>query len=103
MGLAQLAANPQMLQQLAQQDPMFAQLAQNPQALEMLQRAAQQGGGGAGIAGGGAAAQAPAQLTEDDKPAIERLMEMGFERQKVEEVYLGCGKNEMLAANPLFD
>merc|ERR1712039_41767 len=112
---AQLAANPQMLAQLAQQDPMIAQLMQNPQALAMLQQRLQQGGGGgggmqglaglggAGGGGAGGAPAAPAQLTEEDNAAIERLMSLGFDRNMVVEVYLGCGKNENLAANILFD
>merc|ERR1712039_718983 len=117
---AQLAANPQMLAQLAQSDPMIAQLIQNPQALAMLQQRMQQGGagggggglggmpglaglGGAGGGGAGGAPAAPAQLTEEDNAAIERLMALGFDRNMVVEVYLGCGKNENLAANILFD
>jgi len=97
---AALAQNPQMLQQMAQSDPEFAAaLQQNPQAVaQVLAMAAQGGGGGAG-------GQMPMQieLTADDEAAVGRLCALGFDREMVIEVYQGCGKDEVLAANILMD
>jgi UV excision repair protein RAD23 len=95
---AMLAQNPAMLQQLAQSDPQIAQLAQqNPQALASLLAMAAQGGG---MPGGG---MPQAQLTEEDNAAVERLVALGFDKEMVIEVFLGCGKDEQLAASILLD
>lgn len=101
---AALAQNPQMLQQMAQSDPeLAAALQQNPQAVAQVLAMAAQGGVGGG--GGGAGGQMPMQieLTQDDEAAVGRLCALGFDREMVIEVYGGCGKDEVLAANILMD
>lgn len=42
------------------------------------------------------------ELTEQDERAIERLCELGFERNLVIQVYMACDKNEEVAADILF-
>ena len=42
------------------------------------------------------------QLSEQDQNAINRLCELGFERDLVIQVYLACDKNEEVAADILF-
>jgi len=42
-------------------------------------------------------------LTSSDKEAIARLMELGFDKIRVIEVYLACDKNEEATKNFLFD
>jgi UV excision repair protein RAD23 len=71
-----------------------------PEAVQMLQML---GGGG----GGGPAAAPPGStvisLTATEHAAVERLVGMGFPKQRVLEAYLACDKNEELAANLLMD
>jgi UV excision repair protein RAD23 len=43
------------------------------------------------------------QISEADESAINRLMELGFDRGTVVQVYFACDKNEELAANVLFN
>ncbi|AMD21166.1 HEL114Wp [Eremothecium sinecaudum] len=42
------------------------------------------------------------QLSTDDITAIDRLCELGFDRDLVVQVYVACDKNEEVAANMLF-
>jgi len=103
---AALAQNPQMLQQMAQSDPeLAAALQQNPQAVAAALAMAAQGGGGGGGGGGGAGGPMPMQieLSQDDQAAVDRLCALGYDREMVIEVYVGCGKDEQLAANILMD
>eukprot|EP00930_Biecheleria_cincta_P022483 TRINITY_DN1640_c0_g1_i1.p1 TRINITY_DN1640_c0_g1~~TRINITY_DN1640_c0_g1_i1.p1 ORF type:complete len:419 (+),score=118.93 TRINITY_DN1640_c0_g1_i1:132-1388(+) len=105
---AALQANPAMLEQMLPEilpeieanDPAQAQaIRENPQLLlQMLQQAGAMGGGG-GMPGGGGVIR----LTEEENAAVERLCEMGFERNAAAQAYLACDKNEELAANFLFD
>ncbi|KAI3633944.1 hypothetical protein MIR68_007548 [Amoeboaphelidium protococcarum] len=93
--------NPQMLEpilgQLAQSHPHLLQLiAQNPQ--QFFQWLAYSGGEG-GVPEGATVIR----LTREENEAIERLVALGFDRNSAVEAYLACDKNEMLAANYLFD
>lgn len=41
-------------------------------------------------------------LSAEEKQAVDRLCELGFERILVIQIYLACDKNEEVAANMLF-
>lgn len=43
------------------------------------------------------------QITQDENNAINRLCELGFERDLVIQIYFACDKNEEAAANVLFN
>ncbi|KAI1718905.1 XPC-binding domain-containing protein [Ditylenchus destructor] len=43
------------------------------------------------------------ELTETEREAVERLMSLGFSETEAIEAFIACEKNEMLAANYLFD
>jgi len=72
------------------QDPVAAMLA-----------AAQGGGGGQGAPPGGA--PAVIRLTEEETAAVNRLVDLGFDRQMAAQAYLAFDKNEQAAANFLFE
>ncbi|KDO34552.1 UV excision repair protein Rad23 [Saprolegnia parasitica CBS 223.65] len=88
---AQMGMTPQQLQQFSQM------LSQMPP--EAVQQMMQQMGGGAP----GAGAPTRIHLTEEEAAAINRLVDMGFDRNEAVQAYLACDKNEALAANFLMD
>jgi UV excision repair protein RAD23 len=84
-----------MLAQLGQSHPhLLEAIATNPDGfLQWLAMAGGEGGEGHQVI----------TLSEEEGAAIDRLVALGFDRQMAVEAYLACDKNEMLAANYLFD
>lgn len=128
--LADLSNNPQFqaLRQLIQQDPeqlqtlmqtlqatqpdLYRLIEQRPQEfLAMLNQVDEgddgddedpmEGGLGAGGMGQGPPGTVTITLSPQDQQAINRLQDMGFERNRVIEAFLACDRNEELAANYL--
>ncbi|XP_075089459.1 ubiquitin receptor RAD23d-like [Nicotiana tabacum] len=106
---AMVQANPQilqpMLQELGKQNPQLMRLIQEHQAdfLRLINEPVE-GGGEGNILGQLAAAMPQAiQVTPEEREAIERLEQMGFDHDLVLEVFFACNKNEELAANYLLD
>ena len=73
---------------------------QNPQAVAAALAMAGQGAMPGGMPPPGVQ---QIELTEEENAAVERLCALGYDRQMVIEVYVGCGKDEQLAANILMD
>ena len=69
------------------------------QLMQMLGSLQGPGGGGPNPAAGTVAVS----LTPEDSAAVDRLVGMGFPKNKVIEAYIACDKNEELAANFLMD
>ncbi|KAM3344420.1 ubiquitin receptor RAD23d [Capsicum galapagoense] len=106
---AMVQANPQilqpMLQELGKQNPHLMRLIQEHQAdfLRLINEPVE-GGEGNNILGQLAAAMPQAiSVTPEEREAIERLEQMGFDHDLVLEVFFACNKNEELAANYLLD
>lgn len=90
----------------------FAQLMNTmpPEALSQILGGAGAGAGGmpGGMPGGGMGGADPPgvvriELSEEERAAVERLCNLGFDRNRVLEAYLACDKNEEWTANFLFD
>ncbi|KAL7422330.1 UV excision repair protein rad23 [Cryptotrichosporon argae] len=93
-----------LLQQIAAQNPDLARMInENPQALyDLLGAGDDYDDEGEGMYGGGPPVM-EVNLTQDEAAAVERLEQLGFDRQLVLQAFLLCDKNEELAANFLFD
>lgn len=113
---------PQQIQQLVdslnpeQQAQMAAQMGMTPEQLRglsqmlsnlppgaMEQMMASMGSEGGALGGGGGGGGHRIMLTEEEAAAIDRLCDMGFDRNEAVQAYLACDKNEALAANFLMD
>lgn len=88
---------PEILAQVAQEHPQIIELLRDHQA-EFLQLLSEQPQGGGG---GGAPMQI--QLTPKDEAAINNLISMGFNRNRVLEAYLIFDRDETLTANFLLN
>ncbi|CAD1808920.1 unnamed protein product [Candida parapsilosis] len=115
---AALQSNPELIQ------PLLEQLAaSNPQIANLIQQdpetfirtflgaggedlgfeiEGEEGAVGEGGEGADPEGTVRIQLSEQDQNAINRLCELGFERDLVIQVYLACDKNEEVAADILF-
>ena len=60
------------------------------------------GGMGAGM-GGGQPPPGTIQVSPEEMEAINRLVSLGFPKNRAAEAYFACDKNEELAANFLFE
>ncbi|KAJ1391414.1 XPC-binding domain [Sesbania bispinosa] len=109
---AMVQANPQilqpMLQELGKQNPHLMQLIQEHQAdfLRLINEPEGEGEGeGEENLQNQLASLMPPTITvtPEEQEAIQRLEDMGFDRDLVLEVFFACNKNEDLAANYLLD
>ncbi|XP_016194778.2 ubiquitin receptor RAD23d [Arachis ipaensis] len=103
---AMVQANPQilqpMLQELGRQNPHLMQLIQEHQAdfLRLINEPDGEENLPSELA---SAVPQTITVTPEENEAIQRLQDMGFDRDLVLEVFFACNKNEDLAANYLLD
>lgn len=71
--------------------------------MRLLEDDSEQAGAGAGQEGGAAMPSNYIQVTQEEKVAIDRLADLGFDKQLAIEAFFACDKNEEMAANYLFD
>lgn len=105
-----MRAEPNLMQLVAENQEEFVKMLQEPvgppatgqqDPIAAMIAAAQ---GGAMPPGGAAQAPQPQiQLTDADREAVERLMSLGFPRERAIEAYLACDRKEDVAASFLFD
>ena len=107
--MAQLgAANPALLARITENQEEFLNMLNEPVppgTPTLVQLAAQGGGAGAPGAPGAPPGQEGnyIQVTQEERDAIERLEQLGFERHRVIEAFFACDKDETLAANYLLN
>ncbi|OEL38390.1 putative ubiquitin receptor RAD23 [Dichanthelium oligosanthes] len=107
--LSLVQANPQILQPLVQelgkQNPQILELIQENQAefLRLINEPAE--GAEGSLLDQFASAEVPQTIavTAEENEAIQRLEQMGFDRDLVLEVFFACNKDEQMAANYLLD
>ncbi|XP_022945311.1 ubiquitin receptor RAD23d-like isoform X1 [Cucurbita moschata] len=104
---AMVRANPQilqpMLQELGKQNPQLIRLIQDhqPDFLRLINEPLE---GEGNVLGQLADAMPQAiTVTPEEREAIQRLEDLGFDRALVVEVFFACNKNEEMAANYLLD
>lgn len=96
------ASNPQ-IASLIQQDPEgFIRTFLGGSGEDLGLEDAEGAEGAEGALGGGEGETVQIQISEQDESAINRLCELGFDRNLVIQVYLACDKNEEVAADILF-
>uniref|UniRef100_A0A0A8YH22 Ubiquitin receptor RAD23 n=1 Tax=Arundo donax TaxID=35708 RepID=A0A0A8YH22_ARUDO len=110
LGLLSLVqANPQilqpLLQELGKQNPQILQLIQENQAefLRLINEPSEGAEGSLLDQFAGAGMPQTIAVTPEENEAIQRLEQMGFDRDLVLEVFFACNKDEQLAANYLLD
>ncbi|GJN03580.1 hypothetical protein PR202_ga21039 [Eleusine coracana subsp. coracana] len=109
--LSLVQANPQilqpLLQELGKQNPQILQLIQENQDefLRLINEPAEGDEGDLLDQFGAAGVGVPqtVAVTPEENEAIQRLQQMGFDRDLVLEVFFACNKDEQLAANYLLD
>ncbi|PIA15491.1 putative UV excision repair protein [Coemansia reversa NRRL 1564] len=102
--LAQMAAQqPALLQDLNSNPEAFLQMLLGDDGAEVSQPEVGGGGGEAGEGGAGDTGAQYIQVTREEKDAIDKLVRLGFPRERAIQAYFACDKNEELAANYLFD
>jgi len=80
-----------------------------PEEFQNYVNSAMQGGEAAGLMGGivGSGTGRPGpqilELSQEEMAAVDRLVDMGFDRTDAAQAYIACDKNEALAANLLMD
>ncbi|KAG0344732.1 hypothetical protein BG004_004208 [Podila humilis] len=88
-----------LLQQLGQSNPQMLQLInQNQRAFLQLLNEGAEGEEGAAPPGAN-----HIYVTEEEQAAIQRLEDLGFDRQTAVEAFLACDRDEQMAANYLFE
>ena len=84
----------------AQRAEIAAQMGMPAAALDAI---AAQVAAAPGMMGGIPPGATMVSLTSDESAAVDRLVGMGFPKQRVLEAFLACDRNEELAANYLMD
>eukprot|EP00011_Vannellida_sp_DIVA3-517-6-12_P007645 CAMPEP_0114612102 /NCGR_PEP_ID=MMETSP0168-20121206/4452_1 /TAXON_ID=95228 ORGANISM="Vannella sp., Strain DIVA3 517/6/12" /NCGR_SAMPLE_ID=MMETSP0168 /ASSEMBLY_ACC=CAM_ASM_000044 /LENGTH=411 /DNA_ID=CAMNT_0001823083 /DNA_START=151 /DNA_END=1386 /DNA_ORIENTATION=+ len=106
--MAQLgASNPALLQRITENQEEFLNMLNEPvpPGTPTLAQLANAQGGMPGPGAGGGQELPPnyIQVTPEEREAIERLQQLGFERHRVIEAFFACDKDETLAANYLLN
>ncbi|PUZ51537.1 hypothetical protein GQ55_6G195700 [Panicum hallii var. hallii] len=107
--LSLVQANPQilqpLLQELGKQNPQIMQLIQENQAefLRLINEPAEGAEGSLLDQFADAGMPQTIAVTPEENEAIQRLEQMGFDRDLVLEVFFACNKDEQMAANYLLD